>query len=102
MLRSIVQVLKSPIRTFPALAAAIGCLVSGYSTFHGISEIFPDFQYALLAAAGLAVIIQLGMLSATVTFREQVELRPLLVFIIAFTVLMSSFTSYVFYYRGYF
>ena len=28
-------------RRLEALAAAIGCAVSGYSTFHGISEIFP-------------------------------------------------------------
>ena len=101
MLRPLWSILKSPVRTFPALAAAIGCMVSGYSTFNGISEIFPEFLYSVLAAFGLAAIIQLGMVSATVAFREQVKLRPLLAFIITVTVLMSSFTSYVFYYRGF-
>lgn len=101
MVRSLLSFIRSPVRTFPALAAANGCAVSGYSTFHGISEIFPAFLYSTLAAAGLATIIQLGMLSATVVFREQPKMRPLLTFIIIFTVVMSSFTSYVFYYRGF-
>ena len=101
MFRALFNFLKSPVRTFPALAAAIGCLVSGYSTFNGISEIFPQFTYSVLAALGLATIIQLGMLTSTLAFREQPKLRPMLGFIIAITVLMSSFTSYVFYFRGF-
>lgn len=101
MLRALWNFVKSPAHTFPALAAAIGCLVSGYSTFNGIAEIFPAFGYALLAAFGLAAIIQLGMLSATVSLRERTVYRPVLAAVIGITVLMSSFTSYAFYYRGY-
>lgn len=91
----------SPAHSFPALAAVIGVLVSGYSTFNGISEIFPVFLYSALAAFGLAVIIQMGMITSVLGYREQPKFRPAFAFIIAFTVLMSSFTSYVFYFRGY-
>ena len=91
----------SPAHSFPALAAVIGVLVSGYSTFNGISEIFPAFAYSALAAFGLAVIIQMGMVTSVLGYREQPQFRPAFGFIIAFTVLMSSFTSYVFYFRGY-
>ncbi len=91
----------SPVHSFPALAAVIGVLVSGYSTFNGISEIFPVFAYSVLAAFGLAVIIQMGMVTSVLGYREQTKFRPAFGFIIAFTVLMSSFTSYVFYFRGY-
>lgn len=101
MLRSLFSFLKSPVHSFPALAAAIGCLVSGYSTFNGVAEIFPDFGYSVLAALGLAAIIQLGMVTSTLAFREQPAMRPLFGAVIAFTVVMSSFTSYVFYYRGF-
>jgi hypothetical protein len=101
MFRVLIRFVKSPVYTFPVLAAAIGVLVSGYSTFNGISEIFPDFGYSILAALGLAGIIQLGMVTSTLAFRERPALRPLLGFIIVVTVLMSSFTSYVFYFRGY-
>jgi len=91
----------SPAHSFPALAAVIGVLVSGYSTFNGIAEIFPVFAYSVLAAFGLAVIIQMGMITSVLGYREQPRFRPAFAFIIAFTVLMSSFTSYVFYFRGY-
>jgi hypothetical protein len=101
MFRVLVRFVKSPVHTFPAIAAAIGLLVSGYSTFNGISEIFPDFTYSILAALGLACIIQLGMVTSTLAFRERPSLRPILGFIVVVTVLMSSFTSYVFYFRGY-
>lgn len=101
MLRSLFSLLKSPVHSFPALAAAIGCLVSGYSTFNGVAEIFPDFRYSMLAALGLATIIQLGMVTSTLAFREQTSMRALFGVVIAFTVVMSSFTSYVFYYRGF-
>ena len=90
----------SPVHSFPALAAVIGVLVSGYSTFNGISEIF-HFAYSVLAAFGLAVIIQMGMVTSVLGYSEQPKFRPVFGFIIVFTVLMSSFTSYVFYYRGY-
>ena len=101
MFRTLINFIKSPVHTFPALAAAIGCLVSGYSTFNGISEIFPQFQYAVLAALGLAAIIQLGMLTSTLALREPNRHRPFLGAVIVFTVVMSSFTSYVFYHRGF-
>ncbi len=99
--RALLGFVKSPVHTFPALAAAIGCLVSGYSTFNGISEIFPDFGYSMLAALGLAAIIQLGMLTSALAIRERTSYQPMLVAVIIFTVVMSSFTSYVFYYRGF-
>ncbi len=101
MFRALWNFIKSPVHTFPALAAAIGCLVSGYSTFNGISEIFPEFNYSVLAAFGLAAIIQLGMLSATISMREQPAYKPMLGAMVVMTVIMSSFTSYVFYYRGF-
>ncbi len=101
MFRALLSFVKSPVHTFPALAAAIGCLVSGYSTFNGISEIFPDFRYSVLAALGLAAIIQLGMLTSALAIRERTSYQPMLVAVIIFTVVMSSFTSYVFYYRGF-
>ncbi len=101
MFRALFNFVKSPVHTFPALAAAIGCLVSGYSTFNGISEIFPDFRYSVLAALGLAAIIQLGMLTSALRLRERSRYQPMLVAVIVFTVVMSSFTSYVFYYRGF-
>lgn len=101
MFRALARFIKSPIHTFPALAAAIGCLVSGYSTFNGISEIFPSFGYAVLAALGLAAIIQLGMLSSTLSLRERSQYQPMVIAVICFTVVMSSFTSYVFYFRGF-
>jgi hypothetical protein len=101
MIRAVKRFIASPAHSFPALAAVIGVLVSGYSTFNGISEIFPVFAYSALAALGLAVIIQMGMVTSVLGYREQVKFRPAFGFIIAFTVLMSSFTSYVFYYRGY-
>ena len=101
MFRTLIQFVRSPVHSFPALAAAIGCVVSGYSTYNGIFEIFPEFAYSALAAFGLAAIIQLGMLTSTLSYREQPQFRSMLVFIIAMTVLMSSFTSYVFYYRGF-
>lgn len=101
MFRTLIQFVKSPVHAFPALAAAIGCVVSGYSTFNGIFEIFPEFAYSALAAFGLAAIIQIGMLTSTLAYRDQPRYRPMLVAIVAMTVLMSSFTSYVFYYRGF-
>ncbi len=101
MIRAAKRFIASPAHSFPALAAVIGVLVSGYSTFNGISEIFPVFAYSALAALGLAVIIQMGMVTSVLGYREQVKFRPAFGFIIAFTVLMSSFTSYVFYFRGY-
>lgn len=101
MFRALVRFIKSPVHTFPALAAAIGCLVSGYSTFNGISEIFPNFGYSILAALGLAAIIQLGMLSSTLSLRDRKQHQPMVVAVIVFTVVMSSFTSYVFYFRGF-
>ncbi len=101
MIQAIKRFIASPAHSFPALAAVIGVLVSGYSTFNGIAEIFPVFAYSALAAFGLAVIIQLGMVTSVLGYREQVKFRPAFGFIIAFTVLMSSFTSYVFYYRGF-
>ncbi len=101
MFRALFNFVKSPVHTFPALAAAIGCLVSGYSTFNGISEIFPDFRYSMLAALGLAAIIQLGMLTSALGIRERSRHQPMLLAVIVFTVVMSSFTSYVFYYRGF-
>jgi hypothetical protein len=101
LFRTLVRLIKSPVHTFPALAAAIGCLVSGYSTFNGISEIFPNFGYSVLAALGLAAIIQLGMLSSTLSLRDKKQHQPMVIAVIAFTVVMSSFTSYVFYFRGF-
>lgn len=101
MFRALIRFIKSPVHTFPALAAAIGCLVSGFSTFNGISEIFPNFGYSALAALGLAAIIQLGMLSSTLSLRDRSQHQPMLIAVICFTVVMSSFTSYVFYFRGF-
>ena len=101
MFRALVRFIKSPVHTFPALAAAIGCLVSGYSTFNGISEIFPNFGYSVLAAFGLAAIIQLGMLSSTLSLRDRNQHQAMVIAVICFTVVMSSFTSYVFYFRGF-
>jgi len=101
LFRALARFIKSPVHTFPALAAAIGCLVSGYSTFNGISELFPNFGYSMLAALGLAAIIQLGMLSSTLSLREPNQYQPMVVAVICFTVVMSSFTSYVFYFRGF-
>lgn len=101
MFRTLIQFVKSPVHAFPALAAAIGCVVSGYSTFNGIFEIFPEFAYSALAAFGLAAIIQIGMLTSTLAYRDQPRYRPMLIAIVAMTVVMSSFTSYVFYYRGF-
>jgi len=98
---ALARFIKSPVHTFPALAAAIGCLVSGYSTFNGISEIFPNFGYSVLAALGLAAIIQLGMLSSTLSLRDRKQYQPMVIAVICFTVVMSSFTSYVFYFRGF-
>lgn len=101
MFDALKKFIASPAHSFPALAAVIGVLVSGYSTFNGISEIFPAFAYSALAAFGLAVIIQMGMVTSVLGYRDQPAFRPAFGFIIAFTVLMSSFTSYVFYFRGY-
>ena len=101
MFNALKKFAASPVHSFPALAAVIGVLVSGYSTFNGISEIFPVFAYSVLAAFGLAVIIQMGMVTSVLGYSEQPKFRPVFGFIIVFTVLMSSFTSYVFYYRGY-
>ena len=101
MFRALFNFVKSPVHTFPALAVAIGCLISGYSTFNGISEIFRDFRYSMLAALGLAAIIQLGMLTSALRIRERFRYQPMLVAVIVFTVVMSSFTSYVFCYRGF-
>ena len=101
MFHALARFIKSPVHAFPAIAAAIGCLVSGYSTFNGIAEIFPNFGYSVLAAFGLAAIIQLGMISSTLSLRDRKQYQPMVIAVICFTVVMSSFTSYVFYFRGF-
>ncbi|MCG8469648.1 MAG: hypothetical protein MJB57_15820, partial [Gemmatimonadetes bacterium] len=86
---------------FSAIAALIGCAVSGFSTFGGMFELVPQLSGGALIAVMVATVIQLGIVVGSLGLKSAEQHRRIWLAIILTFVVVSSTTSFLFYYRGF-